>query len=494
MKKPQETTGPRTTGTLRSRGDTAIKRPVLVWIMAIGLLLSLACSDWVMPNREIMTPTPGHLGQETRTSEDTETPTLHTSTRQPATPATIPTEQPTIVQTQTSNPAPREKHTLNGETQTAPTILQMPNIADTVEVARPAVVSVVAQVANNMSQSGTSPAAGTGVIISPDGLVLTNHHVVEGAQTARITLDDGTALEARLLGADDLSDLAVLKLPPGNYSFLEIREDTQVRVGEWVVAIGNALALPGGPTITVGVISALGRSRETIGETTMNDLIQTDAVMNSGNSGGPLINMRGEIVGINKAVLRSRPSQSLPIEGMGFAINMKTVTMVTGQLIDHGRMKWPYMGIGIDDLPRERTTGANLPSRKGALVSRVGVGTPAQEAGILQGDIIISVDGKPTDNVTEFMQLLRHDLVTGQRVEMEVFRNWEQGGPGDNHRREARRPGVKETAHDRPPRARKRGNPDEQIPARSHPKGLPTPLHAMGNERRVLLLGGHTST
>ena len=142
------------------------------------------------------------------------------------------------------------------------------------------------------------------------------------------------------------------------------------------MAIGNALALPGGPTITVGVISALGRSRETIGETTMNDLIQTDAVMNSGNSGGPLINMRGEIVGINKAVLRSRPSQSLPIEGMGFAINMKTVTMVTGQLIDHGRMKWPYMGIGIDDLPRERTTGANLPSRKGALVSRVGVGTP----------------------------------------------------------------------------------------------------------------------
>ena len=303
-------------------------------------------------------------------------------------------------------------------------MLQLPNVADTVERVRPAVVSILAQVVTMGRfgpQGGSS--SGTGVIFTGGGLVLTNNHVIERAETITVTLDDGRQLEAELIGADRLSDLAVLRLPPGEYPFLPVSGDIRLRVGEWVIAIGNALALPGGPTVTVGVVSALGRSRDAIGGTTLNDLVQTDTVINPGNSGGPLLSLRGELVGINTAVLRGGNRGSPPIEGIGFAINMDTVAQVSGQLIEIGRVRWAYMGLNLNDLTPEIAAGANLPVREGVVVLGVGPDGPSAQAGLLRGDIILSMDGRKVGTVIDLLRLLRQEFQSGQEIEVEIFRD-----------------------------------------------------------------------
>lgn len=308
---------------------------------------------------------------------------------------------------------------------TAEMMLQLPNIADTVERVRPAVVSILAQVVTlgRFGRQGGS-SSGTGVIITDDGLVLTNNHVIEGAQKITVTLDEGIQLEAEVVGVDRLADLAVLRLPQGEYPFLPVSEDIQLRAGDWVIAIGNALALPGGPTVTVGVVSALGRSRDAIGGTTLNDLVQTDTVINPGNSGGPLISVRGELVGINTAVLRGGGSRSSPpIEGIGFAINMATVSQVSAQLIEIGHVRWAYMGLNLNDLTPEIAARANLPIREGVVVLGVGPGGPSERAGLRRGDIILSMDGRKVGTVIDLLRLLRQEFQSGQEIEMEIFRD-----------------------------------------------------------------------
>jgi S1-C subfamily serine protease len=301
---------------------------------------------------------------------------------------------------------------------------RLPNVADTVERARPAVVSVLAEVmVPGVFGPQTSGSSGTGVIFTREGLVLTNNHVIEGAVSVTVTMDGGRSLEAEFVGSDRLSDLAVLRLPPGEYAFLPVKDDIKLRAGDWVIAIGNALALPGGPTVTVGVISALGRSRDAIGGTTLNDLIQTDAVINPGNSGGPLISLEGDLVGINTAVLRSSGGRGIPIEGIGFAVNMETVAQVSAQLIELGRVRWAYMGLSLDDLSPELAAQAGLPFRQGAVVLGVGPGTPSDQAGFLRGDIILSLDGNEIANVRDLLLLLRQDLKAGQEVGVVVFRD-----------------------------------------------------------------------
>ena len=303
-------------------------------------------------------------------------------------------------------------------------MLQPPSIADTVERVRPAVVSILAQVVTMGRfgpQGGSS--SGTGVIITGDGLVLTNNHVIEGAQTLTVTLDDGTQLEAKVVGMDRLADLAVLRLPQGEYPFLPVSGDIRLRPGEWVIAIGNALALPGGPTVTVGVVSALGRSRDAIGGTTLNDLVQTDTVINPGNSGGPLISLKGELVGINTAVLRGGNRGSTPIEGISFAINMATVSQVSAQLIEIGHVRWAYMGLNLDDLTPEIAARASLPIREGVVVLGVGADGPSARAGLRRGDIILSMDGRKVGTVIDLLRLLRQEFQSGQEIEVEIFRN-----------------------------------------------------------------------
>jgi len=196
-----------------------------------------------------------------------------------------------------------------------------------------------------------------------------------------------------------------------------------LRPGEWVIAIGNALALPGGPTVTVGVVSALGRSRDAIGGTTLNDLVQTDTVINPGNSGGPLISLKGELVGINTAVLRGGNRGSTPIEGISFAINMATVSQVSAQLIEIGHVRWAYMGLNLDDLTPEIAARASLPIREGVVVLGVRADGPSARAGLRRGDIILSMDGRKVGTVIDLLRLLRQEFQSGQEIEVEIFRN-----------------------------------------------------------------------
>jgi S1-C subfamily serine protease len=370
----------------------------------------------------------------------------------PSTPAlAVPaaTQTPTLVLTPTpqvaneipdsptATPSPTASRPVNSPPNSTPTpdstvrpsslAFQLPNVADTVERVRPAVVSVVAEFVardffGNLQSSFSS---GTGVIFHSSGLVLTNSHVVKGATTVIITLDDGTQLEAQIKGADRLSDLAVLQLPEDEYPFIPLGTDVPLRVGEWVIAIGNALALPGDLTVTVGVVSALGRSLDVSQDVTLYDLVQTDAVINPGNSGGPLLTVGGELVGINTAVLRQGATGGrTPVEGIGFAINMETAELVSQQLIDPRlrRVRWAWMGAILGDLIPEIAARVGLPVSEGVVIQGVLTGGPADRAGIQRGDIILSMDDREVTTARELTRLLRQEFQADQEVSVELFR------------------------------------------------------------------------
>ena len=310
--------------------------------------------------------------------------------------------------------------------QPTPVVLMVvPNVADVVERVRPAVVSVLVEVVERDFFGATRArfGSGTGVIITSDGYVITNNHVIEGANKITVTLDDSSQVEAKLVGADALSDLAVLQMPGSGHPNLSLEDGAPPRVGEWVIAIGNALDLPGGPTVTVGVVSALGRTISAGGGSELYDLVQTDTVINPGNSGGPLINVSGELVGINTVVLRGGSRTGTPIEGIGFAINMETARLVSEQLIREGRVKWAWLGVFLADLTPEVAAEFGLPIREGVIIRHVMEGSPAFEAGIVPGDIVMSMGGQETPAIVDLLRLLRTDFRVGEEVEAEIFSN-----------------------------------------------------------------------
>ena len=400
----------------------------------VVLSAALACNS-VSPNGgEVSTEAPTATPTRTLTPvpptataipappDPTETPTVPPQpTAALAAPPTVAPERPTLapasIATPTAAPTPPPP-------ATRPPDLHIPNVADVVERVRPAVVALVVKVMalDFFGSPRTSFGSGTGVIISPEGYVITNNHVIEDAVEILVTLDNGEQVEAELVGADALSDLAVLRIPGSDHPSLPLSEDVPMRVGEWVIAIGNALGLPGGPTVTVGVVSALGRTIDGGGGYELYDLIQTDTVINSGNSGGPLINVYGDLIGINTVVLRGgRASGGTPVEGIGFAINMETARWVTDQLIEDGRVKWAWMGVLLADLTPEMSAQFSLPIREGAIIQSVVEDSPAHRAGILPGDIVVSMDGGKVSNVSELLRLLRTEIRAGQEVEVEIF-------------------------------------------------------------------------
>ena len=312
-----------------------------------------------------------------------------------------------------------------GNSSGGSTVLQLPNIADTVERVRPAVVSILAESISQdrFGRRGSSFGSGTGVIFDESGLVLTNNHVIEGSVTITVTLDDGTQIAADVVGADRLSDLAVLQLPGDGYTSLPLMRIDGLRAGDWVIAIGNALALPGGPTVTVGVVSALNRSIESSPGITLYDLIQTDTSINPGNSGGPLIDLAGNLVGINTAVLRgSGQGGSISVEGIGFAINVETARQVAEQLVELGRVRWAWMGVFLADLSPEVAAEVGLPIREGAIIQTTVVDGPSDRAGILPGDIVLSIGGFDVATVSDLTRLLKQEFSASQEVEVELFR------------------------------------------------------------------------
>ena len=383
----------------------------------LALLLAAGCTG-ATPTPEVSTSEATELAPPTAaevaaTQQAIPSPTDEAPGAAAAIIPTVVPPAPTVV-APTPPPSPRP----------APAVMALPSIADIVEQVRPAVVSIVAEtVGQDFFGRPTSQfSSGTGVIIDSQGLVLTNNHVIEGASAITVTMDDGSQVEAEVVGADRLSDLAVLRIPEGDFTVLPVNRENQPRTGEWVIAIGNALALPGGPTVTVGVVSAVGRTLQAGRGATLYDMIQTDTVINPGNSGGPLIGLDGQLVGINTSVLRGGGGGGIPIEGIGFAINMETAALVSQQLIEFRRVRWAFLGLDLGDLIPERAAAVGLPVREGVVVARVVIDGPADRAGIEAGDIILSLDGEKTTTVDELIRMLRQELKAGQEVTVELFR------------------------------------------------------------------------
>ena len=405
----------------------------LVAVFAMLLAVAIGCT----PASPAATPEQVAAEAPTQTLVPTPAPryvvveVTATTPPEPVSPAeaTPPSLLPTPVSPGVSagvSPGTTATHAPTPLAQPTPVVLMVvPNVADVVERVRPAVVSVLVEVVERdfFGATRTRFGSGTGVIITSDGYVITNNHVIEGANKITVTLDDSSQVEAKLVGADALSDLAVLRIPGSGHPNLSLEDGAPPRVGEWVIAIGNALDLPGGPTVTVGVVSALGRTISAGGGSELYDLVQTDTVINPGNSGGPLINVSGELVGINTVVLRGGSRTGTPIEGIGFAINMETARLVSEQLIREGRVKWAWLGVFLADLTPEVAAEFGLPIREGVIIRHVMEASPAFEAGIVPGDIVMSMGGQETPAVVDLLRLLRTEFRVGEEVEAEIFRN-----------------------------------------------------------------------
>ena len=292
-----------------------------------------------------------------------------------------------------------------------PIAATLPSVADVVEAVRPSVVNITTRVETGsfLFRRFGATANGTGAIIHSDGYLVTNFHVVIGATRIVVTMDDGSHYEASVVGVDPATDLAVLKIEgDGPFPALSFAPPESVRVGDWAIAIGNALGLPGGPSVTLGVVGAIDRSLTTQ-QQSLTDLIQTDAAINEGNSGGPLVDLNGEVIGINTAVVRGA-------QGMGFSVSSFTVVPVVQSILQYGRVRWPWMGVGISDITAPLALQMDLEDRRGVIIGRVWPDSPAQSAGILTGDILINLDGHQIDSLRTLQRVMREELSVGDEI------------------------------------------------------------------------------
>ncbi|GJL57971.1 MAG: MucD protein [Nitrospirales bacterium] len=256
--------------------------------------------------------------------------------------------------------------------------------------------------------------AGSGVIISSDGYVLTNDHVVDGAKEIMVTLPDNREFTGEVVGLDPQTDLAVIKIDGTDLPYVPWGNSGELRVGEYVLAVGNPFGL--NSTVTLGIVSALGRGG--MGITQYEDFIQTDAAINPGNSGGALVNTRGQLVGINTAIF----SQSGGYQGVGFAVPTNLAKPVYDSLISNGKVVRGFLGVGIQAVTTDLADSFKLDQSKGALVTNVVPGSPADKAGLKRGDVIVEYQGKP---VLDPRNLQHHVIRTtiGTEVEMVVIRD-----------------------------------------------------------------------
>ena len=253
--------------------------------------------------------------------------------------------------------------------------------------------------------------AGSGFIISKEGLIVTNNHVVDGAKEVTVTLANKEEYAAKVVGRDPKTDIALLKIQPkGTLSVAALGDSDRMRVGEWVMAIGNPFGLSN--TVTAGIVSAKGR---VIGAGPYDDFIQTDASINPGNSGGPLFNMQGEVVGINTAIIPNG-------RGIGFAVPVNIAKSLLPQLETKGEVARGYLGVKVQAITPELAKSLNLKDEKGALVADVTKGSPAENAGIKQGDVITGFDGKEISQVHNLPPLVAA-VPIGEEVPVTILRN-----------------------------------------------------------------------
>jgi serine protease Do len=297
-------------------------------------------------------------------------------------------------------------------------------VTDAVQKVGPAVVTVSGTVQGQSSPFGTvggGTVSGSGFFISNQGYILTNNHVVEGTTgPLTITLADGSTEKATIVGTDQYSDVAVLKTTGKVPATVVLGNSDVLKPGETVIAIGSPLG-DFKNTVTEGVVSATGRSIDTGNGYSIENLIQTDAAINQGNSGGPLINLAGEVIGVNTLIVRNSGTGTVA-EGLGFAIPSNTVQAVAAQLIANGHITRPYLGIGFQPITPDIASAYNLPVQWGAYVTAVASGSPAQKAGLQQGDIVTAIGGVSIDTNHSYINIL-FTFKPGDNVTVDFNRN-----------------------------------------------------------------------
>jgi serine protease Do len=296
-------------------------------------------------------------------------------------------------------------------------------VTQAVQTVGPSVVTVVATIPGQntfFGYTGDSTSTGSGIFISPNGYILTNNHVIEGASQYQVVYADGTQHDASLVGTDQYSDLAVLKVSDSVPSVAKLGNSDALNPGETVIAIGSPLG-DFKNTVTVGVVSATGRSIDSGYGYSIDGLIQTDAAINQGNSGGPLVNLAGEVIAINTLIIRNSGSGTVA-EGLGFAIPINTASAVSEQIIQKGYVSRPYLGISYQPITPRVSAIYRLPVQYGVYITDVSSNSPASKAGLQVGDIITSIDQTALDETHAYINTL-FQYSAGDSVTLTVNRN-----------------------------------------------------------------------
>jgi serine protease Do len=302
---------------------------------------------------------------------------------------------------------------------------------------KPAVVQITNEQVqmDQFNQAFTVPAGvGSGVIYDQQGHILTNNHVIADASQLEVSLTDGRSFSATLVGTDPQTDLAVIQIQGANLPMAQLGDSSQVQVGDWVVAIGNALALPGGPTVTAGVASALGRTVQEPGDSTdpnssstgpfLFDVIQTSAPINPGNSGGPLVDLNGRVIGIDTLVA-GQAEPGVPAQGIGFAIAINTAKPIADELVANGHVAHPFIGISYVPLTPSIASQIGTSAKTGIVVAQVVAGSPAEKAGLQERDVITAVDGNDLKDESDLARAMgKHK--PGDTVSLTVVRGSSQ--------------------------------------------------------------------
>jgi len=323
---------------------------------------------------------------------------------------------PVVQAIQANNTSPQQTLVVNtANVETA--------ITQDVKTVGPAVVTVTGTIqeqASPFGSSGSATVSGSGFFISSQGYILTNNHVIDGAQNLSVILADGTQESATVVGADMYSDIAVLKVSGKVPAVASLGNSDVLNPGETAIAIGSPLG-DFKNTVTVGVISATGRSIDTGNGYTMDNLIQTDAAINQGNSGGPLVDLAGQVIGINNLIVRNSGMGTVA-EGLGFAIPIDTAQAVAQQIIQQGYFTRPYMGISFQPITPDIASAYNLPVQYGAYLTDVAANSPASQVGLHSGDIITGLNNVAIDGTHDYINIL-FTYKPGDNVTVEFVRN-----------------------------------------------------------------------
>ncbi|UCC17721.1 MAG: trypsin-like peptidase domain-containing protein [Dehalococcoidales bacterium] len=296
----------------------------------------------------------------------------------------------------------------------------LPSIADVVALVKPSVVAINTEITitDFFNRQSTQEAAGSGWIISEDGYIVTNNHVVADAEGITVILDDGRVFDAEIAGTDPLTDLAVIKIEAENLPAAQVGDSTRLRIGDWVVAIGNSLGL--GIRATQGIISRTDVSLQVDTSQVLYGLIETDAAINPGNSGGPLVNLAGEVIGIN-----SVKQVQVEVEGVGYAISTKEAVPIIEQLINYGEASHPYLGVSLYPVDQYVISNFGLTIDHGVFVVTVGDNSPADKAGLEPQDVILRFNGQTIETMDDLVIGIRSADI-GQEVEIVFWRNDEE--------------------------------------------------------------------